>query len=278
MRLARLSLVLLLVAPAARAADGVIEINQARAEAGGVTATDTPGFPVTLGVPGSYRLTSNLDVTRAPVPADTVAVLVEAAGVTLDLGGFSIVGPTTCSGFPLVCAPAGSGHAVRSLAERTVVRNGHVRGAGGAGFFSVIPQATVEGLSVSHCASHGIWLPSDTRIIGNIVKLNGGFGIIGGGLIQGNVVSANGEGGIAGSDAQVSDNVVENNFGVGISQAVLVVRNVVRGNSGLGLSLVPNAAFGSNFLSDNNGAGNPPQTSGGIQIAPNVCGTDTICP
>ena len=42
----------------ALASDGVIEINQAKALAGGVTAFDGPGFPVTVTAPGSYILTS----------------------------------------------------------------------------------------------------------------------------------------------------------------------------------------------------------------------------
>jgi hypothetical protein len=40
--------------------DGLVEINQAKALAGGVTASDAPGFPVTLDAQGSYVLTSNL--------------------------------------------------------------------------------------------------------------------------------------------------------------------------------------------------------------------------
>ncbi len=43
----------------ASAADGILEINHASAIAGG-------GFPVTIAVPGSYRLTSNLDLSLAP--------------------------------------------------------------------------------------------------------------------------------------------------------------------------------------------------------------------
>ena len=39
------------------AVEGVIDINQARALAGGVTPGDTPGFPVTVSQSGSYRLT-----------------------------------------------------------------------------------------------------------------------------------------------------------------------------------------------------------------------------
>jgi len=48
----------------AGAVDGVIEINQAKAKAGAVTAGDTPGFPVTISAAGSYRLTGDLDQRR----------------------------------------------------------------------------------------------------------------------------------------------------------------------------------------------------------------------
>jgi hypothetical protein len=44
----------------APADDGVIEIDAARAAAGGVTSGDTPGYPVTIDRGGSYRLTGNL--------------------------------------------------------------------------------------------------------------------------------------------------------------------------------------------------------------------------
>ena len=54
--------VMLLAASAAHAVDGTIEINQASALAGGISSSDTAGFPVTLDSPGSYRLTSNLIV------------------------------------------------------------------------------------------------------------------------------------------------------------------------------------------------------------------------
>jgi hypothetical protein len=47
-RLAALALSSFLVCPLARATDGVIEINAARAAAGGVTAGDTPGFPIEI--------------------------------------------------------------------------------------------------------------------------------------------------------------------------------------------------------------------------------------
>src|SRR5690242_11336971 len=84
--------VLLLVAAVAvafpaLAVDGVIEINQARALAGGITAGDFPGYPITISVSGSYRLTSDL---RAAVSNDGIDIT--ADNVTLDLNGFTVYG------------------------------------------------------------------------------------------------------------------------------------------------------------------------------------------
>jgi hypothetical protein len=271
--------VVLALGAVAQAVDGVIEINQARAEAGSVTATDLPGFPVTIGVPGAYRLTGHLDVTRTPVPANATAIRIEASDVTLDLNGFAIVGPTICGGVPFACPSGGTGDLVRSVGQqRVVVRNGFVRGAGSRGLF-LGARSTVEGLTVSSCAVGGISTGGGSRIVGNAAIENGGFGIaVSSGLIQGNIASSNVEGGIsAGGTGHVSENTVEANLGVGITQAHLALRNVVRDNAGLGISFT--SAFGQNVLEGNNGPNaDPPQTSGGIEIAPNVCGDDTICP
>jgi len=70
------------------ATDGVIEINQTRAIAGGITAGDNPGFPITISQSGSYRLTSNLTV-----PTGVEGIRITANGVSLDLNGFTIIGP-----------------------------------------------------------------------------------------------------------------------------------------------------------------------------------------
>lgn len=79
----------LLALPAAvLAVDGVTLIDQAKALAGNVTPGDTAGFPVTISRPGSYRLSSNLTV-----PPGVNAVLISASGVTLDLNGFTVLGP-----------------------------------------------------------------------------------------------------------------------------------------------------------------------------------------
>ena len=72
-------LVMLVGAPA-RAVDGVIEINQARALAGGVTPGDAAGFPVTITASGSYRLTGNLTVDE-----NTTAISVTAAAKSVTI-------------------------------------------------------------------------------------------------------------------------------------------------------------------------------------------------
>ena len=68
----------------ALAADGVIEINQAAVLEGGVTPSDTPGFPVTLDASGSYILTGNL------VVPNTNTTAIDTAGVTLSSNLLSI--------------------------------------------------------------------------------------------------------------------------------------------------------------------------------------------
>lgn len=70
--------------------DGVVTITQAKAVNGGVTPGDAPGFPVSITQPGSYRLAGNLTLTDPNVGA----IEILAAGVTLDLGGFTVQGPT----------------------------------------------------------------------------------------------------------------------------------------------------------------------------------------
>jgi hypothetical protein len=86
---------------------GVISIDQAKAEAGSVTAGDAPGFPVTISQPGSYRLMSNLSVSD-PVLS---GVQITSPNVTLDLNGFVIQGPINCTGqgSSLTCTSDGMG-------------------------------------------------------------------------------------------------------------------------------------------------------------------------
>lgn len=123
-------------AGAARAVDGVIEINQAKVMAAG-------GFPFNIGVGGSYRLTSNLVVAAGgqPNPENlygiqiSVPAEVEPKTVDLDLNGFAIVGPVTCTSPPLDCSPneSGSGFGVFSQGTPLRIHDGTVQGFAGNG-------------------------------------------------------------------------------------------------------------------------------------------------
>src|SRR5882672_6643872 len=95
------------------AVDGVILIDQNRALAGNITPGDAPGFPVTISQSGSYRLSGNITVPDA----NTTAIQITAAYVTLDLNGFSIIGPTVCTPGPTTCAPVGQGNGIQAGSE-----------------------------------------------------------------------------------------------------------------------------------------------------------------
>src|SRR5688572_23105176 len=83
-------------------------IDQAKANAGNVTPGDTPGFPVTITQPGSYRLTSNLTVSNE----NTTAIRITTNDVTIDLNGFRLKGPVVCSGPQGNCNLGGTGAGV----------------------------------------------------------------------------------------------------------------------------------------------------------------------
>jgi hypothetical protein len=116
---------LVLVSPA-QAGNGRVEINQARALAGGVTPSDTPGFPVTIDTSGSYVLTGSLTVSDP----NSDGIEIQADGVSLDLSGFEIVGPIDCTGLGSArTCPPGTGMGIAAvLRNRVTVRDGRVLG------------------------------------------------------------------------------------------------------------------------------------------------------
>ena len=134
------SLMLLALNPEARAAEGALEINPL-CVASGCFAGDNPGFPVEIASPGHYVLTGNLDVTGESSPENVTAIRVRVSGSnsTLDLNGFTIRGPVSCSGGPPVtgCSPAvGSGDGVLVENNTSVsICNGAIIRMGDEGIF-----------------------------------------------------------------------------------------------------------------------------------------------
>jgi hypothetical protein len=211
------------------AVDGVVLINQSSALAGNVTPGDTPGFPVTISVSGSYRLSGNLTVPDA----NTDAIDIDVDNVTIDLNGFSIIGPTVCSGGPPVasCSPNGTGLGISSLNGGISVSNGTIRGMGA-----------------------GIAINSYNNRIVNVATLgNSDTGIFVRGIVSSCTASNNGGIGILTFGSKIVDNVTAFNHldgiqsqGPGLVSGNLTFQN---GNAGIHASACPsfivmNAAFG----------------------------------
>ena len=120
-------LVLALAAPCAFAVDGVVLINQSTVMAAG-------GFPYTISQPGSYKLSGNLIIND---PNKDV-IVIAADRVSLDLGGFSILGPTDCSGGLSPCNNNGTGSGSGRIGPGSTSRSstGRFREWAGLGFHS----------------------------------------------------------------------------------------------------------------------------------------------
>jgi hypothetical protein len=169
-----LLLSLLATAQAATASDGVIEISHAGAVAGGVTLGDGPGYPVTISERGSYVLTSDLTV-----PSATHGLVLTTSGVSIDLNGFTIRGPGTCSsaGSTLMCTETAGTHGINGGGRTGInVRNGTIRGFGAFGVY-VADDCRLKDVSVIENNSTGI-LAGDACVIESVVaRRNGGDGI-----------------------------------------------------------------------------------------------------
>ena len=261
-----MSLGLLFLVDNTLAVDGVIEINQIRADAGGITFEDTAGFPVTISQSGSYVLTSNLDV-----PAGTEGIFITTPDVSIDLNGFTIAGNGGDRGHGISSVEAG-------LNGRITLRNGVVRSMGNYGIY-VGDQSLVEGIHAYDNGGVGINAGLGSTVSGNTARLNGYDGINTGpgSTVSRNTAQLNGYDGIYTSlGSTVSENTVYNNGGDGIfvSDGSTVSGNTVQGNDGYGLNLGNSSGYKGNVITGNtNGT-----VSGGIKMGTNVCGTDTTCP
>lgn len=211
------------LAAATSAQAQVVNINQAKAQAGNVTPGDAPGFPITISQPGLYRLTGNLAIGDP----GTTAILITSPRVTLDLNGFAIQGPvvTSGAGAGLNCTGraanyySGAGVMVLLPANTpgpVAVGNGTIAGMGGVGLVSVDDSFTLR----QHATAH------DLRVAGN--GRGGLYGLVG-----------------------VRDSVAEYNCGTGIYSAFAVRGGTSRYNAGWGVS----SAKLAHSLAHGNGAG-----------------------
>ncbi|MFO0690101.1 MAG: right-handed parallel beta-helix repeat-containing protein [Myxococcota bacterium] len=254
-------MLLLVGSSPALAVDGVIEINQAAALAGGITACDGPGFPVSLCSSGSYRLTSNLTYATGR----GIEILTD--DVTLDLNGMTISGPTTCTvgvfGWVTSCTtdPAISNFAIAvGQSAQPRIRNGVVRGAeGGCVDVSSTLAAVLEDLVLTNCGSHGVLVGSRTSLTRVRAIGNRGVGILGTSQspqvqLRDVIVTNNGSLGITlWSGSEVSDLVTAQNAGAGIELGTggMLANFSSTGNLGNGVKLGDGSLARSGVVRDN---------------------------
>jgi parallel beta-helix repeat protein len=235
------------LASVAQAVDGVILINQASALAGNVTPGDTPGFPVTISRPGSYRLTSNLTVLSGPA-----AIVITVDNVTLDLNGFGIA--EVCLVAPGGTCPPGRTGIASDHANVTVV-NGTVRGMGGSGV-SLGPNARVERVRALNNRSRGIEVGAGSMLSGNTAHGNGQEGIStgAGSTAIGNTAHNNGATGIIVRErSMVIGNAAHHNGfnGINALDGSTAIGNTTTFNARVGLGLSPKTNATDNVASDN---------------------------
>ncbi len=211
----------------ALAADGVFAINDV-CDGFGCFPGDTGGFPVTITQPGSYQLTSNMVSTSTT----TSVIQINSNNVTLDLNGFSIIGPRTCTGDngTLVCTNSGmTAHGITAVGRNNIkVKNGIVKGFD-------------TGVSLTSSSSRG-----------NVVE---------------SIQSTENEFGISVINGMVSHCVANRNFNTGISNGIFsnlfVKDSYARGNRGNGIVAV---VCSNVYLTDNG------SNSCGIYTNDSVCG------
>jgi len=211
--------------------------------------------PVKITKSGSYQLQSNIVITNA----DTTAILVTADNVTIDLNGFTIMGPNVCtgSGETLVCNNNGDGMGIDAGDRQNIkVYNGTIRGMGNKGIQAGV-GSIIESVRVISNGAHGITVGSG-RVSGNTATGNNGNGISvysDSGTVSGNTATRNRYAGIY---------VITNGT---------VSGNTVTGNGGKGLHLVSNVGYVNNVLDNNTGE----DVDGGVNLKPNLC-SGALCP
>jgi parallel beta-helix repeat protein len=274
------------------AVDGVLEINQACAtSAAGCLSGDASGFPVTVSQRGAYRLTTNLTVPNA----NTTAIQIAIDGVSVDLNGFAIVGPATCTGVPVTsCSISGTGVGILGP-DHVTVRNGVIRGMGaeaikldwnarvenvevvfdqlgtGFGAIDVGNQSTVVDSSATSNRGYGIFCAEACILRGNTATGNGQSGLALGpsGIASGNTATSNGEYGITALiGSSVGANVASSNGADGIFAGTgsNVTGNTVRQNVGAGLGLQGQTTYRENTITANGFTVN-----GGVNQGNNYC-------
>jgi hypothetical protein len=243
------ALLLGVATPLTAASAGVIIITQAKANAGGVTPGDAPGFPVTFSLPGAYQFDTNLTV-----PASKNGIVVTSHYVDIDMNGFLLLGANSAGtkvAFHGVVSGFGDGH----------IHNGIISSFKGTGIFLVAaPNSNawvVENMQI--VSNDGYGIRADTshylRVSNSLILVNGASGLwcVQYCHVEGNTIADNGSYGVLLSSGTVLGNSIFSNG----SYAIV--------DSGAAIDV----GYGNNTLSGNGPTAD--QVFGGVPLHPNAC-------
>jgi len=254
----RFAAVLLSLPLSCFAVDGAIEINQLCVDSGCFSG-DGPGWPVTLPKTGTYRLTSNLDVSGYDNPGSITAIEITAPNVSLDLNGFSIKGAKL----------PGSGNGIVSNDFGTTVVNGHVTAMG---YWGIVcgDHCRVDKVVASSNGYTGIEMAGVGILSNSASSNNSNNGVAMNGIVKNCVISGNAVNGLnVGGRSLVEGNEIVDNGQDGVAcNGCSLTDNVIAGNGGKGVFFSGTASFGGNHIYKNADVQtNVPM----FQTAPNNC-------
>lgn len=224
--------------------NGDVLISQAAVNAGNITPGDTPGFPVTLSIPGTYRLATNLTVTTA-----VNGIEVRANEVTIEMGGRTLAG-------------SGVGrNGIASFNRTTTVKDGIVRGFTNDGVRSIAQFLSVAGMVITANGRNGVFAEFGLGQTPAAVAFVS--------VIQSRV-TANAIGIECGRNCRVENSIVSGNSGNGVDfggYGGLALGNIVSDNGGTGITFNGPGGAGNNTL-----LLNPNQIAGSwLPLQPNAC-------
>jgi hypothetical protein len=248
----------------ALAVDGTVLINQSTIT-NGLTGCPTGGhFPIIICQSGSYRLSGNLTVPDA----NTTAISISVDNVTLDLNGFSILGPVVCSisgvSLQTTCNQSGNASGIFSTNANITVSNGTIRGMGsngvllgGSGVLIERVKAVSNGFNGFDVA--GSALGGDAIVTLCQANFNGVNGFTGKGTISNSSAVGNSKTGMFWSGA-ITGSVSNFNNDKGFEAEGVLIANYFLGNGNVGIKaddvsvIISNALYFSGVIAAPSGS------------------------
>lgn len=229
-------------------AQGTFEIDQ-DCIAIGCFPGDAPGLPISITVPGHYKLVGSLSVGADFSGFAAISINVQDGEVHFDLNGFQIRGPFACAATPVAGCTQGTNttHGITFLVRSGSLRNGTVRGFGGAGMSGAIRDGfRIDNVAMVENAGGGVHLNSGPYSRSFTVRdsrfyRNGSHGFLdaaganGNARFERNHFYGNQLSGLAGQNASLFDNVFRLNGSRGFQaygSGCMQTRNLFFENNG----------------------------------------------